>query len=179
LHSIGYDSLGTLVVFGILGGYTSVILVMLLGQSRVFYSMSRDGLLPKIFCEVHPKFQTPWRSNILFMVFVSLFSGFVPLSSLGDMTSIGTLLAFVIVCIGIVVMRRTQPNLPRPYRTPFVPLVPILGVLVCFAMMASLDKMTWIRLVVWLALGLFIYFGYSRKHSHLITDPEIEHAGSK
>jgi basic amino acid/polyamine antiporter, APA family len=179
LHSIGYDSLGTLVVFGILGGYTSVILVMLLGQSRVFYSMSRDGLLPKIFCEVHPKFQTPWRSNILFMVFVSLFSGFVPLSSLGDMTSIGTLLAFVIVCIGIVVMRRTQPNLPRPYRTPFVPLVPILGVLVCFAMMASLDKMTWIRLVVWLAIGLFIYFGYSRKHSHLITDPEIEHAGSK
>ena len=179
LHSIGYDSLGTLVVFGILGGYTSVILVMLLGQSRVFYSMSRDGLLPKVFCEVHPKFQTPWRSNMLFMVFVSLFSGFVPLSSLGDMTSIGTLLAFVIVCIGIVVMRKTQPNLPRPYRTPFVPLVPILGVLVCFAMMASLDKMTWIRLVVWLALGLLIYFGYSRKHSHLITDPEIEHASSK
>jgi APA family basic amino acid/polyamine antiporter len=179
LHSIGYDSLGTLVVFGILGGYTSVILVMLLGQSRVFYSMSRDGLLPKVFCEVHPKFQTPWRSNMLFMVFVSLFSGFVPLSSLGDMTSIGTLLAFVIVCIGIVVMRKTQPNLPRPYRTPFVPLVPILGVLVCFAMMASLDKMTWIRLVVWLALGLLIYFGYSRKHSHLITDPEIEHVSSK
>ena len=110
LHSIGYDWLGTGVVIGILGGYTSVILVMLLGQSRVFYSMSRDGLLPKVFCEVHPKFRTPWRSNILFMVFVSLFSGFVPLSSLGDMTSIGTLLAFVIVCVGVMVMRRTQPE---------------------------------------------------------------------
>jgi APA family basic amino acid/polyamine antiporter len=97
-NAIGYDWLGTLVVFGILGGYTSVILVMLLGQSRVFFSMSRDGLLPKMFSDIHPKFRTPWRSNLVFMVFVSLFSGFVPLSSLGDMTSIGTLLAFVIVC---------------------------------------------------------------------------------
>ena len=172
LHLIGYDSLGTLVVFGILGGYTSVILVMLLGQSRVFYSMSRDGLLPRVFSEIHPKFQTPWRSNMVFMVFVSLFSGFVPLSSLGDMTSIGTLLAFVIVCAGIMVMRKTQPNIPRPYRTPLVPLVPILGILVCFAMMASLDSMTWIRLVVWLVIGLVIYFSYGRTHSHLVTDPE-------
>ena len=172
LHRIGYDSMATGVVIGILGGYTSVILVMLLGQSRVFYSMSRDGLLPKMFCEVHPKFQTPWRSNLLFMVFVSCFSGFVPLSSLGDMTSIGTLLAFVLVCIGIMVMRKTNPNLPRPYRTPFVPVVPILGIVVCFAMMASLDKMTWIRLVVWLAIGMVIYFGYSAKNSRLVTHPE-------
>ena len=175
LHAIGYDWLGTAVVIGILGGYTSVILVMLLGQSRVFYSMSRDGLLPKLFSDIHPKHRTPWRCNLFFMIFVSLFSGFVPLSSLGDMTSIGTLLAFVIVCGGVMIMRKTQPDLPRPYRTPLVPLVPILGILVCFAMMASLDKLTWIRLVVWLIIGLTIYFGYSRSRSHLVTDPESSH----
>ena len=175
LHNIGYDWLGTGVVVGILAGYTSVILVMLLGQSRVFYSMSRDGLLPKLFSDVHPKFKTPWRCNLIFMVFVSMFSGFVPLSSLGDMTSIGTLLAFVIVCAGVMVMRRTHPDLPRPYKTPLVPLVPILGIIVCFAMMAALDLLTWIRLVVWLAIGLAIYFLYSRSHSHLVTDPESRH----
>jgi APA family basic amino acid/polyamine antiporter len=160
------------VIVGILAGYTSVILVMLLGQSRVFFSMSRDGLLPKLFSDVHPRFRTPWRSNLLLMVFVSLFSGFLPISSLGNMTSIGTLLAFVIVCIGIMVMRRTHPELPRPYRTPLVPVVPILGVLVCFAMMAFLDVVTWIRLVVWLVIGFAVYFGYSRHNSHLVTEPE-------
>jgi APA family basic amino acid/polyamine antiporter len=175
LHNIGYDWLGTGVVIGILAGYTSVILVMLLGQSRVFYSMSRDGLLPKMFCDVHPRFRTPWRCNVVFMIFVSLFSGFVPLEGLGSMTSIGTLLAFVIVCAGVMVMRKTQPDIPRPYRTPLVPLVPILGILVCFAMMASLDKWTWIRLIVWLVIGLCIYFTYSRTHSHLVTDPESTH----
>src|SRR4051812_10462797 len=157
------------IVIGIIFGYTSVILVMLLGQSRVFFSMSRDGLLPKIFSDIHPKFQTPWRCNLIFMVFVSLFSGFLPISKLGHMTSIGTLLAFVIVCVGVVVMRRTYPNAPRPYRTPLVPLVPALGVLVCFAMMYALDGETWLRLVIWLAIGLSIYFGYSRHHSHLNT----------
>lgn len=172
LTGIGLGWLSTAVVFGILAGYTSVILVMLLGQSRVFYSMSRDGLLPKIFSDVHPKFATPWRSNLLLMAFVSLFSGFVPLASLGNMTSIGTLLAFVIVCAGVMIMRRTNPSAPRPYRTPLVPIVPVLGILVCFAMMASLDIDTWIRLVVWLALGLLIYFTYSRHHSRLVTDPE-------
>jgi APA family basic amino acid/polyamine antiporter len=157
------------IVIGIIAGYSSVILVMLLGQSRVFFSMSRDGLLPKVFSDIHPKFLTPWRCNLIFMVFVSLFSGFLPISKLGHMTSIGTLLAFVIVCIGVVVMRKTNPDAPRPYRTPLVPLVPALGVLVCFAMMYSLDWETWIRLVVWLAIGLAIYFGYSRHHSHLNT----------
>jgi len=155
------------IVVGIIAGYTSVILVMLLGQSRVFYSMSRDGLLPDVFSHVHPKWQTPYRCNLIFMFFVSLFSGFLPISKLGSMTSIGTLLAFVIVCIGVIVMRKTNPNAPRPYRTPLVPLVPILGVLVCLSMMVSLDSETWIRLVVWLAIGLAIYFGYSRSHSHL------------
>jgi APA family basic amino acid/polyamine antiporter len=175
LHNIGYDWLGTGVVIGILAGYTSVILVMLLGQSRVFYSMSRDGLLPKLFSDIHPRFRTPWRCNLVFMVFVSLFSGLVPLSSLGDMTSIGTLLAFVLVCGGVMIMRKTNPGLPRPYKTPFVPLVPILGILVCFAMMYFLDVLTWIRLGVWLLIGFVVYFTYSRYHSHLVTDPESAH----
>ncbi len=175
LNGIGFGWLSTGVIFGILAGYTSVILVMLLGQSRVFFSMSRDGLLPEVFSDVHPKFLTPWRSNLLLMIFVSLFSGFVPLASLGNMTSIGTLLAFVIVCAGVMVMRKTNPDTPRPYRTPLVPLVPILGILVCFAMMASLDSATWIRLVVWLLIGFVIYFSYSRYHIHLVTDPESSH----
>jgi APA family basic amino acid/polyamine antiporter len=160
-------ALQIVIVIGIIAGYSSVILVMLLGQSRVFFSMSRDGLLPKVFSDVHAKFRTPWRCNLIFMLFVSLFSGFLPISKLGHMTSIGTLLAFVIVCAGIMVMRHTRPDLPRPYRTPLVPLVPVLGILVCLAMMASLDHETWWRLVIWLAIGLCIYFSYSRHHSHL------------
>jgi APA family basic amino acid/polyamine antiporter len=155
------------IVIGIIAGYSSVILVMLLGQSRVFFSMSRDGLLPKVFSDIHPKFLTPWRCNLIFMLFVSLFSGFLPISKLGHMTSIGTLLAFVIVCVGVIVMRKTNPDAPRPYRTPLVPIVPICGVLVCLAMMVSLDYETWIRLIVWLVIGLTIYFGYSIKRSHL------------
>ena len=165
-------ALQTTIVVGIIAGFTSVILVMLLGQSRVFFSMSRDGLLPAVFSDIHPKFRTPWRSNMLFMVFVALFSGFLPISKLGHMTSIGTLLAFVIVCIGIIWMRKTNPDAPRPYRTPLVPLVPILGVLVCLAMMVSLDVDTWIRLVVWLVIGLAIYFTYGVKHSLLRKAPE-------
>jgi APA family basic amino acid/polyamine antiporter len=164
------------IVVGIIGGYTSVILVMLLGQSRVFYSMSRDGLLPKVFSQVHPKWQTPYRCNIIFMFFVSLFSGFLPISIVGEMTSIGTLLAFVIVCIGVIVMRKTNPKAHRPYRTPFVPVIPILGVIVCLMMMLSLGVTNWIRLVVWLAIGLAIFFGYSRSRSHLATG---ELAGSR
>jgi amino acid transporter len=127
------------IVIGIIAGYSSVILVMLLGQSRVFFSMSRDGLLPKVFSDVHKKFRTPWRCNLIFMAFVSLFSGFLPISKLGHMTSIGTLLAFVIVCMGIMVMRHTRPD----------------------------DVETWYRLVIWLVIGLCIYFFYSRHHSHL------------
>lgn len=162
-----FPVLKVLVKVGIIGGFTSVILVMLLGQSRVFRSMSADGLLPKLFGEIHPKWRTPWRSNLILMVFVSLFSGFLPISTLGHMTSIGTLLAFVIVCIGVMVLRRTRPDLPRPYRTPLVPLVPILGIVVCLAMMLSLDRATWYRLVIWILIGLVVYFGYSRRHSHL------------
>ena len=155
------------IVIGIVAGYTSVILVMLLGQSRVFYSMSRDGLLPPIFSQIHAKFQTPWRCNQIFMIFGTLLAGLTPISKLGHMTSIGTLLAFVIVCVGIVVMRKTNPDAPRPYRTPLVPLVPILGALVCLTMMLFLGVETWYRLVIWLVIGMAIYFGYGVKHSHL------------
>lgn len=157
-----YAFMQKLIILAILGGYSSVIMVMLLGQSRVFYSMSLDGFLPKVFSDVHPKFRTPWKSNGLFCLFVSLFAAFVPARVVGEMTSIGTLLAFVLVCIGIIVLRKTQPDLPRPFKTPWVPLIPILGIITCFAMMLALPGDTWIRLIVWMAIGMFIYFFYSR-----------------
>jgi len=156
-----------LVKLAIIAGFTSVILVMLLGQSRVFFSMSRDGLLPKVFSDIHPRYRTPWRSNLLFMGFVSLFSAFAPISMVGHMTSIGTLFAFIIVCAGILVMRHTQPDAPRPFRTPWVPVIPILGILVNAALMYGLGWENWLRLLVWLILGLCIYFSYSRRHSLL------------
>jgi len=159
--------ISNLVTFGILCGFTSVILVMLMGQSRVFYSMSRDGLVPKVFAEIHPRFQTPWRSNLLFCLFVSPFSAFLPLNIVGRMTSIGTLFAFVIVCAGVWVMRVKNPEQPRPFRTPWVPAVPILGMLVNFALMYSLGRGNWLRLIVWLVIGQAIYFGYGRRHSRL------------
>lgn len=162
-----YEWLKQAIILAILAGYSSVIMVMLLGQSRVFFSMSRDGLLPKVFSEVHPRFQTPWKSNILFMVFVSLFAAFVPARVVGEMTSIGTLFAFILVCLGVLIMRYKMPDMPRGFRTPFVPLFPILGIITCFAMMASLPYDTWIRLIIWMAIGLGIYFVYSRHHSKL------------
>jgi APA family basic amino acid/polyamine antiporter len=163
----GLPWLGFWMKLGSLLGLTTVMLVMLLGQSRVFYSMSADGLLPKLFCDVHPKFQTPWKSNLLLMVFVGLLAAFTPIGQLGQLTSIGTLAAFIVVCIGIIVLRRTHPELPRPFRTPLVPLVPILGVLANFALMYSLSMTTWKAFVAWMALGLLIYFGYSRSRSML------------
>ncbi len=162
-----YPWLNKAIIIAILAGYASVIMVMLMGQSRVFYSMSKDGLLPKIFSNVHPKFGTPAKSNLLFMVFVSLFAAFVPATVVGEMTSIGTLLAFVLVCAGVIVLRKTHPELPRAFKTPLVPLVPILGILACVAMMISLPGDTWIRLILWLAVGFIIYFGYSIKNSKL------------
>lgn len=162
-----YPWLQFIIKLGIISGFTSVILVLLLGQSRVFYSMSRDGLLPAAFSQIHPRWKTPWLSNVIFMIFIGFFAGFFPISKLGHMTSIGTLLAFVIVCAGVIVLRRTQPNLPRPYRAPFVPVFPVLGILICFSMMLSLDVDTWIRLGVWLLIGMVIYFTYSRRHSRL------------
>ncbi len=143
---------------------------MLLGQSRVFYSMSRDGLIPKVFSDIHPKFRTPWKSNILFFFIVAPFSAFLPLSIVGRMTSIGTLFAFVIVCAAVLVMRWKHPEQERPFKTPWVPIIPILGVVVNFALMYSLGRSNWLRLIVWLLVGQVIYFSYGRRHSRLRAD---------
>ena len=162
-----YPWLNKAIILAILAGYSSVIMVMLMGQSRVFFSMSKDGLLPKVFSQVHPRFGTPAKSNLLFMLFVSLFAAFVPADIVGEMTSIGTLLAFVLVCIGVMVLRKTQPDLPRAFKTPLVPLVPLLGIGTCIFMMVFLPGDTWLRLIIWLAIGFVIYFGYSVKNSKL------------
>ncbi len=155
------------VIMAILAGYSSVILVLLLGQSRVFFSMSRDGLIPRVFSAVHPKFQTPFKSNMLFAVFVSLFAAFVPGRVVGEMTSIGTLFAFILVCIGVMILRVKMPEAPRAFSTPLVPLVPILGIVTCLFMMVFLPLDTWIRLVVWMIIGFDLYILYGIKNSHI------------
>jgi APA family basic amino acid/polyamine antiporter len=162
-----YPWLNRAIVVAILFGYSSVILVMLMGQSRVFFSMSKDGLIPRIFSSVNPKTQTPAKSNLLFMLFVSAFAAFIPARVVGEMTSIGTLFAFILVCIGVWVMRNKMPDLPRAFKTPLVPLVPILGIGTCLFMMVFLPMDTWIRLLVWMLIGLDIYLVYGAKHSHL------------
>jgi len=172
-----YPWLNRAIILAILAGYSSVIMVMLLGQSRVFYSMSKDGLLPKIFSEIHPKFRTPAKSNLLFLVLVSLFAALVPSRVAGEMTSIGTLLAFILVCIGILVMRKKMPDAPRAFKTPLVPFVPICGVLTCMFMMVFLPADTWIRLIVWMLIGLDIYAAYGLKHSKIGNFHGIERSG--
>lgn len=167
IDKMPYDWLFEAVILAILVGYISVIMVDLLGQSRVFYSMSRDGLLPKVFSKLHPRFHTPYKSNIILSVFISLFAGLVPISVVGEMTSIGTLLAFVMVCAGVLILRKKQPDVKRPFRTPFVPVVPILGILTCILMMISLPLDTWLRLFVWLGIGFAIYYGFGIRHSKL------------
>jgi basic amino acid/polyamine antiporter, APA family len=162
---VGWGSL--LVKIGAVFGLATVMLVMLLGQTRVFYSMSKDGLLPKWASAVHPKFRTPWITTIIFGAFAAIMPAFLPIERLSELVNIGTLLAFTIVSAGVWVLRVRHPEMKRPFKTPLVPLVPILGVLVCFAMMYSLNIETWYRLVIWLAIGLAIYFGYGIKHSHL------------
>ena len=163
----GYEWLGSMVTVAILAGFSSVILVMLLGQSRVFYSMSNDGLLPKVFSDVHPKYKTPFRSNQILFLIAGGFAAFLPGDLVGEMTSIGTLFAFILVCIGVIILRYKHPELPRAFKTPLVPYVPILGALVCLAMIYGLGWPNWLRLFIWLAIGLVIYFTYSMKHSHL------------
>ena len=165
----GYGWLANLVTVAILAGFSSVILVMLLGQSRVFYSMSRDGLVPKVFSETHPKYRTPYKSNMLFFVFTSLFAGFLPDSIVGEMTSIGTLFAFILVCAGVWILRKRRPDLPRAFRVPMVPVVSVLGIITCGAMIYGLGWTNWARLGVWLVFGLIIYFTYSKSHSKLNT----------
>lgn len=162
-----YPWLNRAIVVAILLGYCSVIMVTLLGQSRVFLSMSRDGLLPPLFSHIHEKYRTPARSNLLFMWVVGLLAAFVPARLAGEMTSIGTLFAFTLVCAGVLVVRRTMPDAPRSFKTPFVPLVPVLGIITCLCMMLFLPADTWIRLVVWMLIGLDIYAVYGTRHSKL------------
>ena len=152
---------------GAIAGLTSVILVMLLGQSRVFYAMSSDGLLPRVFAAVHPRFRTPYLSNLTFMIFTGLAGGFTPIQELGHMTSFGTLLAFIIVCVGVLVLRHTDPLRPRALRTPYSPVVPGLGIVGCGTLMYSLPGQTWLLSLVWLLIGLGVFFGYSQHHSRL------------
>jgi basic amino acid/polyamine antiporter, APA family len=163
----GYGWLGKLVTVAILAGFSSVILVMLLGQSRVFYSMSRDGLLPKSFSDIHKKYKTPYKATLIILIIVGVFAAFIPGDIVGDMTSIGTLFAFILVCAAVIILRIKEPDLPREFRAPFVPVVPIFGILVCGAMIYGLGWTNWVRLFGWLAIGLIIYFSYSRHHSNL------------
>jgi APA family basic amino acid/polyamine antiporter len=166
-YMTGYGWMANFVTVAILAGFSSVILVMLMGQSRVFFSMSHDGLVPKIFSEVHPRYQTPWKSNMLFFVFTSLFAGFIPEDIVGEMTSIGTLFAFMLVCAGVWIMRVRRPELVRDFKVPALPFVAVMGIVVCGAMIYGLGWTNWLRLGVWLVIGLVFYFSYGIKHSKL------------
>jgi len=154
-----------IVKIGAIAGLTSVILVMLLGQPRIFYTMSKDGLLPPVFAAVHPKFRTPWLASLVTGACAMAMAGMLPIGLLGELVSIGTLLAFAIVCGGVLVLRYTDPDIPRPFRTPWVPLVPLAGIAACFYLMRALPPDTWARLIIWMAIGLAIYFLYGRRHS--------------
>jgi len=168
-YMTGYEWLSRAVTVAILAGFSSVILVMLLGQSRVFYSMSRDGLVPPVFSAIHPKYRTPYKSNLLFFVFTALFGAFVPGDIVGEMTSIGTLFAFILVCAGVWIMRHRRPDLERGFKVPALPVVAVAGIVTCGAMIYGLGWTNWLRLGGWLAVGLVLYLGYGRKHSKLRT----------
>jgi APA family basic amino acid/polyamine antiporter len=166
-YMTGYEWLAPLVSVAILAGFSSVILVLLLGQSRVFFSMSRDGLVPAVFSEVHPTYKTPWKSNMLFFVLTGLFAAFIPGDIVGEMTSIGTLFAFILVCAGVWIMRVRRPDIPRGFVVPALPVVATLGIVVCGGMIIGLGWTNWLRLAVWLAIGLVFYFIYGQRHSRV------------
>jgi APA family basic amino acid/polyamine antiporter len=166
-YMTGYEWLSKSVTVAILAGFSSVILVMLLGQSRVFYSMAKDGLVPSVFAAVHPRFRTPYKSNLIFFVFTALFAAFVPGDIVGEMTSIGTLFAFILVCIGVWIMRVRRPDIQRGFVVPALPVIATLGVITCGAMIYGLGWTNWARLIAWLALGMIFYFGYGRSHSRI------------
>src|SRR6478672_11153485 len=169
----GLTGASHIITLGALAGLTSVMLVMLLGQTRVLYSMANDGLLPKrFFADVHPKFRTPWKNTMLVGLIAAIVGSVTPIDDIGKMVNIGTLLAFVIVCIAIMVLRKTNPGQSRPFRTPLVPLVPILGICFNGYMMYKLGWVNWARLIVWLIIGLFVYFGYGRHHSR-VRNPQL------
>jgi basic amino acid/polyamine antiporter, APA family len=170
-YMAGFEWLSRFVTIAILAGFSSVILVMLLGQSRVFYAMSQDGLVPKIFSDVHPRRRTPWKSNALFFVFTGLFAAFIPGDIVGEMTSIGTLFAFILVCAGVWIIRRRRPDLERGFVVPALPVVATLGIIVCAAMIYGLGWTNWLRLLAWLLIGLVLYFGYAKHHSRLALQP--------
>src|ERR1700736_2996291 len=170
-YMTGYEWLSKSVTVAILAGFSSVILVMLLGQSRVFFSMSRDGLVPRVFSDVHPRFRTPYKSNMLFFVFTGSLAAFVPADVTGEMTSIGTLFAFILVCAGVWIMRARRPDLERGFRVPAVPVVSTLGIIVCGAMIYGLGWTNWMRLIVWLLIGLVFYFSYGKRHSRINAPP--------
>src|SRR6266446_6484536 len=170
-YMTGYEWLSKSVTVAILAGFSSVILVMLLGQSRVFYSMSRDGLVPRVFSDVHPKFRTPYKSNILYFLFTGIFAAFIPEDMFCEMTSIGTLFAFILVCAGVWIMRVSRPDLERGFRVPAVPIVSTLGIIVCGAMIYGLGWTNWMRLLIWLVIGLVFYFSYGKQHSRINAPP--------
>lgn len=170
-YMTGFEWLSKSVTVAILAGFSSVILVMLLGQSRVFFSMSRDGLVPKIFSDVHRRFRTPYKSNMLFFVFTGIFAAFIPEDVVGEMTSIGTLFAFILVCAGVWIMRLRNPELERGFRVPAAPLVATLGIITCGAMIYGLGWTNWMRLIVWLIIGLIFYFSYGKHHSRINAPP--------
>jgi len=172
LKAVGYDWIASLVSLGALAGLTTVILILMMGQSRVLFAMSRDRLLPGRLAAIHPRYGTPWVISLVTGVVVALIATFVPLSTLADMVNIGTLFAFVLVSIGVLVLRRTHPELPRAFRTPAVPLVPVLAVLACVFLMLNLGTLTWWRFLVWMALGLAVYFLYGYRNSRLARRQE-------
>jgi APA family basic amino acid/polyamine antiporter len=163
--SVGHPAFATVISVGALGGLTTVVLILMLGQSRVFFAMSRDGLLPSWLAQVHPRYGTPYRVTIIIGVAVALIAGLVPLSALAELVNIGTLFAFIVVSVGIVILRRTHPDLPRSFRVPASPLLPFLAVLACGYLMLNLPVETWLRFVIWMIIGFVVYFLYGRGHS--------------
>ncbi|MFD0688794.1 amino acid permease [Actinomadura fibrosa] len=165
--AVGHPAFATVISIGAVAGLTTVVLILLLGQSRVFFAMSRDGLLPAWLAAVHPRFGTPYRSTVIMGVIVAALAGFIPLAKLAELVNIGTLFAFLVVSVGVLVLRRTRPDLPRAFRTPLVPLVPVLSVLGCLFVMVNLPVETWLRFLAWMVLGAVIYAVYGHRHSRL------------
>ena len=173
-HDVGLDWAAGLVSVGAICGLTSVAMILMLGQSRVAFAMSRDHLLPPWLGRTHPRYRTPYRITIITGIVVALMAGFIPLESLAELTNIGTLFAFVLVSIGVIVLRRTNPDLPRSFRTPLVPVVPILAALACLTLMVFLPVATWVRFVIWMIIGLVVYFAYGARKSRLARGESVE-----